>query len=95
MAPLVESFPASQLTTRVQYVANGQRRKPPVDLKECELMQMIQHRCDLDGPRFDPRSKVVCDPVLRLFRKCSDKLTVETTDWEDIWDGTTPTPKEK
>lgn len=69
MAPLVESFPASQLASRIQYVPNGQRRKPPVDLKDCELKELLQYHCDLNGPKSDPRSSVECEPILRLFRK--------------------------
>lgn len=69
MAPLVESFPASQLASRVQYVPNGKRRKPPVDLKDCQLKELIQYHCDLNGPRNDPKSVVECEPILRLFRK--------------------------
>jgi hypothetical protein len=69
MAPMVESFPASQLESRIQYVPNGRRRKPPVDLKDCELKELLQYHCDLNGPPNDPRSRVVCEPILRLFRK--------------------------
>ena len=69
MAPVVESFPASQLASRIQYVPNGKRRKPPVDLKDCELKELLQYHCDLNGPRNDPKSAVECEPVLRLFRK--------------------------
>lgn len=69
MAPLVESFPASQLASRIQYVPNGKRRKPPVDLKDCELKELLQYHCDLNGPKNDPKSVVECEPVMRLFRK--------------------------
>lgn len=69
MAPLVESFPTSQLETRAQYVPNGKRRKPPVDLKDCELKELIQYKCDLNGPPEDPKSKVTCEGIQRLFRK--------------------------
>jgi inner membrane protease subunit SOM1 len=75
MAPLVESFPASQLAARVQYVPNGKRRKPPVDLKDCELKELLQYHCDLNGPKDDPKSVVECEPVLRLFRKWVCLLT--------------------
>lgn len=40
-----------------------------MDLKKCELKELIQYECELDGPKQDPRSKVVCEPVLRLFRR--------------------------
>lgn len=69
MAPLVESFPPSQLTERINLKPNGKPQKPPIDLEKCDLKEMIQYFCDLDGPKEDPRSKVVCSPVLRYFRK--------------------------
>lgn len=69
MAPLTGTFHPSDLQDRVQYVANGKRRKPGVDLKTCELRQLLQYSCDLRGPKMNPKSKVVCEPVLRLFRK--------------------------
>lgn len=69
MAPLIEAFPPSKLEQHVQRKTNGKAHKPPIELKECELKEMVQYFCDLDGPKEDPRSKVVCEPVLRLFRK--------------------------
>jgi len=69
MAPLVEAFRPARLQQHVQYHADGKMRKPPVDLKKCDLKELIQYECDLDGPKEDPRSKVVCEPVLRLFRQ--------------------------
>lgn len=69
MAPLTEAFHPSDLQNRVQYVPNGKRRKRGVDLKKCELKELLQYSCDLKGPKNDPKSYVVCEPVLRLFRK--------------------------
>ena len=69
MAPLAEAFPPSRLEEHIQHLPSGKKRKPPVDLTKCELKEMVQYHCDLDGPREDPRSRVVCEPVLRLFRK--------------------------
>ena len=69
MAPLVEAFPPSRLEQYVQRKPDGKVRKPAVDLKDCDLREMIQYFCDLDGPKGDPKSKVVCEPVLRQFRK--------------------------
>lgn len=69
MAPLVESFHPRNLEERVQYTTDGKKRKQAVDLKDCDLREIIQYSCDLNGPRKDPNSKVVCQPVLRLFRK--------------------------
>lgn len=69
MAPHVEAFTAARLEHQVQCQTNGKPRKPPVELKQCALKELIQYECDLKGPRDDPASKVVCEPVLRLFRQ--------------------------
>jgi hypothetical protein len=69
MAPLVEAFPPSQLEERIQTKLNGKVQKPPIELKQCQLKEMMQYMCDLDGPKNDPQSRVVCEPILRTFRK--------------------------
>ena len=70
MPPLVDDFPASDLLPRINDLPSGKKRKPAVaDLKQCPLKEMIQYNCDLNGPVDDPASKVVCEPVLRLFRQ--------------------------
>jgi hypothetical protein len=70
MAPLVEAFDARDLVKHINKLPDGKTRKSPIsDLKDCELKELIQYNCELDGPRNDPRSKVVCEPVLRLFRQ--------------------------
>lgn len=70
MPPLVEAFDSSELSERVNQLPSGKARKPQIkDLKECALKEMIQYNCELNGPKQDPASKVVCEPVLRLFRK--------------------------
>ncbi|KAK5120675.1 hypothetical protein LTR85_006033 [Meristemomyces frigidus] len=69
MAPLVEAFHPARLQQHVQYHLNGKARKPPVDLKQCKLKELIQYECDLRGPKENPRSRVVCEPLLRLFRQ--------------------------
>lgn len=68
MAPLVEAFHASDLTDYLKRKPNGKMRKPPVDLKTCELKELIQYNCNVDNPR-NQNSRVVCEPVLRLFRQ--------------------------
>lgn len=69
MAPLVPAHHPANLQTVVQKQTNNKPHKPPFDLKnDCELKEMVQYFCELDGPREDPRSKVVCEPCLRLFR---------------------------
>ncbi|KAF7186036.1 hypothetical protein HII31_12637 [Pseudocercospora fuligena] len=88
MPPLIEAFHASGLTDKINTLPSGNARKPQIkDLKNCELKELIQYNCELNGPRNDPRSKVVCEPVLRLFRQCANGATIETTAWEDRYDG--------
>lgn len=67
MSPPVEKFPATELPARVQIYQKGykdKRRKTPVDLEKCELMEMLQYRCD---PR--PGRMIVCEEVVKLFRR--------------------------
>ncbi|SMQ45513.1 unnamed protein product [Zymoseptoria tritici ST99CH_3D7] len=87
MPPLVEAFHARELTSHINHLPDGKTRKPPVsDLKKCDLKELVQYNCELNGPKEDKRSKIVCDPVLRLFRQCANGLTVETTAWEGRFD---------
>ena len=69
MAPLVEAFPASQLKNHINTLPTGKTRKPKVGLQDCELKEIKQYFCDLDGPREDPRSKVICEEFVRSFRR--------------------------
>lgn len=100
MSPPTELFPASELEWRIQGLPNGRRRKgTKLDLKECELMELVQYDCVLGAKRNSP---VRCFPVERLFRKyvtkltlkelpldadnhtrCRDGTIVETTTWEE------------
>jgi inner membrane protease subunit SOM1 len=71
MPPPTEAFHPSDLTSRIQYLPNGRKRKEPLNIdlqKDCELKEMLQYFCDVAEPE-DPKSRIVCEPVLRLFRK--------------------------
>ena len=68
MTPPIESFPASHLRYRIQVTAQGKRRKRTLDLAQCELMELVQYSCHLEG-RPPSKPLVVCDPIVRLFRK--------------------------
>ena len=77
MAPLVEVFPASQLPDRVQVLPNGKRRKgEPIDLTKCELREFVQYACHLKGDRKSPQAVIQCEPVVKLFRRCVDALSL-------------------
>ncbi|KZZ94344.1 hypothetical protein AAL_05311 [Moelleriella libera RCEF 2490] len=99
MTPPCQSFPASELPARVQNDVHGRRRKHDttngsptphrVDLAACELLQMLQYKCQVQNPVLRS-SPVQCFPVQRLFRRCRDKkgsFMVETTAWEGRQDG--------
>jgi hypothetical protein len=66
MTPPIEVFPASQLPYRVMVTVDGKRRKgPTIDLlRDCELKEISQYKC-----YPDQRNRVVCEEVVRLFRK--------------------------
>ncbi|KAM0484565.1 hypothetical protein ACHAPX_001991 [Trichoderma viride] len=92
MTPPCRSFPASELPERIQQDASGRRRKVEgagsvsrkIDLSACEILQMLQYKCDVERP-LSRDSPVRCYAVDRLFRRCKDKkgtFTVETTAWE-------------
>ena len=76
MSPPVESFPASQLPDRVQVTTRNRRRKKPIDLKGCELMEMVQYSCVVEKDKGGA-AVIKCEPLVRLFRRsvAPDSLT--------------------
>ena len=69
MAPLIESFPPSQLEWRVQQLPNGKRRKgEDIDLEKCELLEMVQYSCVV-AEKDGGQARVKCYSIERLFRK--------------------------
>lgn len=68
MAPPVEAFPAQELAARVQYDARGKYRKGGIELERCKLLEMVQYACEVEN-RNDPRGRVMCRPLVRLFRR--------------------------
>ncbi|KAK7527507.1 hypothetical protein IWX49DRAFT_490466, partial [Phyllosticta citricarpa] len=83
MAPPIEHFHPEELEARAQYDAKGRYRKGGVDLEKCKLMEMLQYDCWPER-RVGGQPVVKCRPLVRLFRKCANGLTVETTSWEDL-----------
>jgi hypothetical protein len=72
MTPPCTSFRPSQLPQQIQFNADGRKRKTDsgkdIDLKECELMGLLQYHCSVEHPQRRD-SSVVCYPVQRWFRK--------------------------
>jgi len=89
MAPPVQRWSAEELPERVQTKAeilSDRRRKERIDLQHCQLMELLQYHCRVEEPNRR-NSRVLCEPIQRLFRKCSDRngpFMVETTAWEGI-----------
>jgi len=65
----VESWPTRELEHRVLGTVKGERRKGfDGDLKKCELLSLVQYKCDVDEP--EKRDSLVrCWPMERLFRR--------------------------
>ncbi|KAJ5115722.1 hypothetical protein N7456_000070 [Penicillium angulare] len=88
MAPLVPVFSADTLPDHVNIVRRNflekKRKGTQIDLKECPLLEMTQYSCNPPQEALPQPGQVVCKPIVRLFRKCADGLTVETTSWEPL-----------
>ncbi|KAE8135949.1 hypothetical protein BDV38DRAFT_284425 [Aspergillus pseudotamarii] len=88
MAPLVPIFSAEALPDHVSIVRKNfqerRRKGGPVELEKCKLLEMVQYSCNPPQDGIPAPGVVVCKPVVRLFRRCANGLTVETTAWEPI-----------
>ena len=70
MAPPVEAFPVSELENRINVQLNGRRRKGgDIDLRKCELLELVQYECGLKETEKDRRPIIHCEPVVKLFRR--------------------------
>ena len=70
MAPPIEAFPISELEDRINVQPNGRRRKgEDIDLRKCELLELVQYECRLKGSEKDRRSIIQCAPMVKLFRR--------------------------
>lgn len=70
MAPFVETWPARELEFRSQMsLQQGTKRKGfDGDLKACELLEMLQYKCEVETP-ITKESVTRCWPIERMFRR--------------------------
>jgi hypothetical protein len=69
MAPFVETWPARELEFRSQVSLQGNKRKGfDGDLKGCELLEMLQYKCEVEKP-VTRESVTRCWPIERMFRR--------------------------
>lgn len=69
MAPPVEAFGTCELPERVQITVQGRRRKESIDLRKCELLEMVQYSCHLEGGKKGQQPDIKCEPIVRMFRR--------------------------
>ena len=90
VGPPVQTFPLSELENELQKTEKGKKRKPPVDLEKCKLMQLMQYDCRV--VRKGTEAEVECRPIQRLFRQYVAHMPDSTlsfynaTDWFQLHD---------
>ncbi|TIA32829.1 hypothetical protein D6C78_07978, partial [Aureobasidium pullulans] len=76
--------PSTDLEAKTKILPSGKFRKPENQhqLNKCKLQELVQFDCEVKGHKKHKNGIVVCAPIVRVFRRCKDGLTVETTAWE-------------
>lgn len=70
MAPPIPQVPLSALQHEINTLPSGKPRRPPVNLADCALKEMVQYKCNSERPKQKGlRPIIVCEPVVRLFRE--------------------------
>lgn len=83
MPPPISTVPLAALETEVNSLSNGKPRVPPIKLSDCTLKELVQYKCNIHTAKAKGKQPtVVCEPVVRLLRRCENGLSVETTAWE-------------
>ncbi|KNG48432.1 hypothetical protein DDE82_002120 [Stemphylium lycopersici] len=83
MAPPVSALPVSDLETQINALPSGKPRNPPLELSDCALKELVQYKCNIQkAAKRGSTPEVVCEPVVRMLRRCQGGLSVETTAWE-------------
>lgn len=82
------TYPLAQLETQANVLPNGKARKPRVSLSsDCALKELVQYKCNVKSSAKKENAappRIVCEPVVRLLRRCGNGMHVETTAWEAL-----------
>lgn len=65
MPPPGKTFEVSALELEANTKSNGKKKKRPVDLSKCKLIEMLQYDCKVD----EVSKTVKCLPLRRLYRQ--------------------------
>ncbi|KAH7382184.1 mitochondrial export protein Som1 [Pyrenochaeta sp. MPI-SDFR-AT-0127] len=83
MPPPTRTVPLPGLESEINTHSNGKPRYPPIKLNDCTLKELVQYKCNVQSTKGKGKQPtVICEPVVRLLRRCGDGLNVETTAWE-------------
>lgn len=73
MAPLCHVFHAENLPDNVNTIRvnfkEKRRKGPAVNLKECQLLEMVQYSCNPPSVDIPQPGVITCQPITRLFRR--------------------------
>lgn len=73
MAPSTPIHPLSALETQINVLPSGKPRRPPINLNDCALKELIQYKCNIVEPQAKDGKRqmgvIVCEPVVRLLRQ--------------------------
>lgn len=70
MPPPTTTYPLAALESQVNTLPNGKQRRPPINLSECALKELVQYKCNVHKANsIGSPPAVVCEPVVRLLRK--------------------------
>ncbi|KAJ5377143.1 uncharacterized protein N7496_004552 [Penicillium cataractarum] len=73
MAPILRTFSAENLPDHVNTIQRNfqdkRRKGPVVNLKECQLLEMVQYSCNPPDGGIPQPGVITCEPIVRLFRR--------------------------
>jgi len=60
----------SEMEAAINVLPNGKPRKPPINLRDCELKELVQYKCNVKkSEKQGGKPNVICKPVVRMLRR--------------------------